>query len=105
MFLNTIREKGQLAFTASFYFWSNVKPKVFFEKTLLKMAKQSKLKGMVVIEVEPCQYLDTTWEIMFFNLPYCDAVGLRDYIHKALVAKKSHLIHQYPKKFPRMEWG
>ena len=76
MFLNSIREKGQRAFTASFYFRSNIEPKVLFEKTLLKMAKQSKHKGTVVIKVKPCQYLDTTREIMFFNLPYCDAVGL-----------------------------
>jgi hypothetical protein len=55
MFLNTIREKGQWALTASFYFRSNVEPKVLFEKTLLKMAKQSKHKGMVVIKVKPCQ--------------------------------------------------
>ncbi len=93
MFLNTIREKGQQAFIASFYFQRNVEPNVSFEKTLLKMAKQSKHKGTVVIEVKPCQYLDTTWEIMFFNLPYCNAVGLQDYICKALVAKKSRLIH------------
>ncbi len=76
MFLNTIREKGQWAFTASFYFQSNSEPKVLFEKTLLKMAKQFKHKGTVVIKVKPCQYLDTTREIMFFNLPYCNAVGI-----------------------------
>jgi hypothetical protein len=93
MFLNTIREKGQWAFTTSFYFQSNIEPKVLFEKTLLKMAKQSKHKETAVIEVKPCQYLDTAWEIMFFNLPYCDAVGLWDYICKALVAKKNRLIH------------
>jgi hypothetical protein len=104
MFLNSIREKGQRAFTTSFYFRSNIEPKVLFEKTLLKMAKQSKHKGTVVIKVKPCQYLDTTREIMFFNLPYCNAVGLRDYICKALVAKRSRLIHQYPKKFSRTEW-
>ncbi len=76
MFLNTIREKGQRAFTTFFYFRSNVEPKVLFEKNLLKMAKQSKHKGTVLIEVKPCQYLDTTRDIMFFNLPYCDAVCL-----------------------------
>jgi hypothetical protein len=86
MFLNTIREKGQRAFTASFYFWSTVQPNALFKKSLLKMAKQSKYKGTVAIEVEPCQYLDTTRDIIFFNLPYCDAVGLQDYSRKALVS-------------------
>ena len=76
MFLNTIREKGQRAFTTSFYLRSNVKPKVLFGITLLKMATQSKHKGTVVIKAKPCQYLDTTQEIMFFNLPYCNAVGI-----------------------------
>jgi hypothetical protein len=76
MLLNTIRDKGQQVFTASLYFWSNAEPKALFEKTLFKMAKQSKNKWLVVIKVKPCQYLDTTQEIMFLNSPYCDAVGL-----------------------------
>jgi hypothetical protein len=58
-------------------------------KTLLKMAKQSQHKGTVSIKRKPCQYLDTTREILFFNLPFCDAVGLQDYLKTALVAEKS----------------
>jgi hypothetical protein len=99
MFLNTIRENGQRAFTASFYFWSSVEPKALFEKTLLNMAKQSKHKGMVGIKVKPCQYLDTT-RIMFFNTSYCGAIGLHNNICKALVEEKRRLINRYPKKFP-----
>jgi hypothetical protein len=76
MFLTTIREKGQWAFSASFYFWSAVKPNTLFEKFFLTLAKQYKHKGTVTIEVKPCQYLDTTWDIIFFILPYCDTVGL-----------------------------
>jgi hypothetical protein len=72
MVLKTIRVDAQCAFMASFYFKCNIEPKTLFEKTLLKMAKQSKHKGTVVIVVKPCQYLDTTWEIMFIKLPYCD---------------------------------
>jgi hypothetical protein len=105
MFLNTIRENGQRVFTATFYFQSSVEPKALFEKTLLKMAKQLKHMGTVGIKVKPCQYLDTTWEIMFFNFPYYDAIGLCDYIRKALVEEKHRLIHRYPKKFPQMTLG
>ncbi len=68
IFLNTIREKGQQAFTTSFYFRSNIEPNVLFEKTILKMAKQSKHKGTVVIKVKPCQYLDNTLEILCFSI-------------------------------------
>ncbi len=105
MFLNTIKDKGQRYFTALFYFRSSVNPEVLFAKTLLKMAKQSQHKGTVLIELKPCQYLDTTCDIIFFNLPFCDAVGLWDYIRNALTAEKSCLVHRYPMKFPHKEWG
>ena len=106
MFLNTIKDKGQRSFTASFYFCSSVHPEALFAKMLLKMAKQSQHKGMVSIELKPCQYLDTACDIIFFNLPVCDAVGLRDYIRNALTVEKSHLVHiRYPTKFPRKDWG
>jgi hypothetical protein len=105
MFLNTIKDKGQRSFTALFYFRSSVDPEALFAKTLLKMAKQSQQKGTVSIELKPCQYLDTTCDIIFFNLPFCDAVGLWDYIWNALTAEKSRLVHRYPTKFPRKEWG
>ena len=104
-FLNTIKDKGQRSFQASFYFRCSGDPEVLFAKTLLKMAKQSQHKGTVSIERKPCQHLDTTREIIFFNLPFCDAVGLRDYLKAALVAEKSRLIHRYPNKFPRKDWG
>ncbi len=104
MFLNTIRDKGQRTFQASFYFRCSGDPDALFAKTLLKMAKQSQHKGTVSIKRKPCQHLNTTRDIIFFNLPFCDAVGLQDYLKAALVAKKSRLIHWYPNKFPRKDW-
>ena len=101
MFLNTIKKKGQRSFTALFYFRCSGDP--LFAKTLLKMAKQSQHKGTVAIELKPCQHLDTTRDIIFFNLPFCDATGLRDYIRTALTDEKSSLIHKYPTKFPRKD--
>jgi hypothetical protein len=89
MFLNTIKDKGQRTFQASFYFRCSGDPDALFAKTLLKMAKQLQHKGMISIERKPCQHLDTTREILFFNLPFCDTVGLRDYLKTALVAEKS----------------
>jgi len=69
------------------------------------MAKQSQHKGTVSMERKPCQHLDTTRDIIFFNLPFCDAIGLWDYLRAALTAEKSRLIHKYPNKFPRKDWG
>jgi hypothetical protein len=60
MFLNTIKDKGQRTFQASFYFRCSGDPDSLFAKTLLKMAKQSQHKGTVSIERKPCQHLDTT---------------------------------------------
>jgi hypothetical protein len=60
MFLNTIKDKGQRTFQASFYFRCSGDPDALFAKTLLKMAKQSQHKGTVSIERKPCQHLDTT---------------------------------------------
>ncbi len=76
MFLNTIKDKGQRILQASFYFRCSGDPDALFAKTLLKMAKQSQHKGTVSIKRKPYQHLDTTQEILFFNLPFCDAVGL-----------------------------
>jgi hypothetical protein len=105
MFLNTIKDKGQQTFTASFYFRCSSDPAALFSKTLLKMAKQSQHKGTVLIKWKPCQYLDTTRDIIFFNLPFYGAVGLWDYIKSALIGEKSQLIHRYPTKFPCKDWG
>ncbi len=105
MFLNTIKDMGQHTFQASFYFRCSGDPDALFAKTLLKMAKQLQHKGTVSIERKPCQHLDTTREILFFNLPFCDTVGLQEYLKTALVAEKSRLIHRYPNKFPWKEWG
>jgi hypothetical protein len=105
MLLNTIKEKGQRSFTSLFYFRCSGDPKALFAKTLLKMAKQSHHKGTVTIKLKPCQHLDTTQDIIFFNLPFCNARGLWDYVRMALMAKKSCLIHKYLTKFPRKDWG
>ncbi len=51
-------------------------PKVLFKKTFLKMAGQKKLKGSIAVEMKPCQHLDTAREIIFFQVPSCDAIGL-----------------------------
>jgi hypothetical protein len=44
------------------------------------------------VELKPCQCLDTTRDIIFFNLPFCDAIGLWDFIRKVLAKQKSALI-------------
>ncbi len=75
------------------------------EKTSLKMATQTKDKGTMTIEMKPCQCLDTRRDIIFFNLPFCNAIGLRDFICQALTKQKSALIKRHPLKCPRMEWG
>jgi hypothetical protein len=76
-FLNTMpKDKGR-SFTGSFYFRSSWDPNKLFEKTLLKMAGQTKLKGSISIGVKPCQFLDTKRAVIFFNLPFCLAPGLR----------------------------
>jgi hypothetical protein len=61
-----------------FWFKCKMLPKVLFEKTFLKMAGQKKLKGSIAVEMKPCQHLDTVREIIFFQVPSCDAIGLRD---------------------------
>jgi hypothetical protein len=77
-FLNTIPEGKSRSFSASFWFKCKMLPKVLFEKTFLKMAGQKKLKGSIVVEMKPCQHLDTAREIIFFQVPNCDAIGLQD---------------------------
>ncbi len=69
------KDKGE-SFMVSFYFQSKWEPVKLFEKTLLKMAGQTKHKGTITIKVKPCQYLDTEHPIIFFNLPFCSAQGL-----------------------------
>jgi hypothetical protein len=80
-------------------------PAALLEKTSLKMATQTKCKGTILVELKPCQYLDTARDIIFFNLPFCDAIGLRDFIRKALTTQKLALIRRHPLKYPQMEWG
>jgi hypothetical protein len=69
------------------------------------MAGLNKHKGTVAFEVKPCQYLGTSQEIIFFNIPFFSAQGLRDSIYKAMVDQKSLLIKRHPAKWARMEWG
>ena len=104
-FLNTIPEGKSRSFSASFWFKCEMLPKSLFEKTFLKMAGQKKLKGSISVEMKPCQHLDTAREIIFFQVPNCDAIGLRDMLRKAMTKAKSGMIHKYPSKYPRMEWG
>ncbi len=78
---------------------------MLLEKTSLKMATQTKIKGTMMVEMKPCQCLDTTRDIIFFNLPFCNAIVLRDFIPRALTKQKSALIKCHPLKYPWMEWG
>ncbi len=57
------------------------------------------------VEMKPCQCLDTVRDIIFFNLPFCNPIGLRDFIRWALTKQKSALIKCHPLKYPWMEWG
>jgi hypothetical protein len=58
--------------------------KTLLEKTFLKMAGQKKLKGSIMVEMKPCQHLNTAREIIFFQVPNCDATRLRDTPQKAM---------------------
>jgi hypothetical protein len=104
-FLNTMpKEKGR-SFTGLFYFRSKWESDKLFEKTLLKMAAATKLKGTISITVKPCQCLDTKRAVIFFDVPYCSASSLQQLLWKAMVEQKSRLIRSHPDKWPRMEWG
>jgi hypothetical protein len=75
-FLNMMpKDRGQLV-TGSFYFQSKWEPIKLFEKTLFKMAGQTKHKGTIMIQVKQCQYLDTEPAVIFSNLLYCSVQGL-----------------------------
>ncbi len=104
-FLNMMpKEKGR-SFMGLFYFCSKWEADKLFEKTLLKMAAATKLKGTISIAVKPCQCLDTKRAVIFFNIPYCSTSSLRQLLRKAKVEQKSRLIRSHPNKWPRMEWG
>ncbi len=104
-FANNILANRSRSFLVSFNFRSKWDPATLLEKTSLKMAMQTKIKGMITVEMKLCQCLDTVRDIIFFNLPFCNATGLRDFIRKALMKQKLALIHRHPLKYPRMEWG
>ncbi len=70
-FLNTILSGKSRSFTGLFYLQCKWDHSQFFEKTRLKMASQKKYKGTMTIELKPCQYLETSCDIIFFNLPFC----------------------------------
>jgi hypothetical protein len=89
----------------SFNFRSKWGPAALLEKASLKMATKTKIKGTMTVEMKRRQCLDTARDIIFFNLPFCNAIGLRDFIRQALTKQKSALIHRHPLKYPRMEWG
>jgi hypothetical protein len=102
-FLNTIPADKSHSFTGSSYFRCEWDQAQLFEKTLLKMASQKKHKGTIAIELKPCQHLDTTRDIIFFNLPFCSNEGLRGTLRKAMAKQKSTLIKRHPSKYPQME--
>jgi hypothetical protein len=102
-FLNTILVDKSRSFMGSFYFRCEWDPAQLVEETLLKMASQKKYKGTIAIELKPCQHLNTTRGIIFFNLPFCSDKGLRDILRKAMHNQKSALIKRYPSKYPQME--
>jgi hypothetical protein len=41
------------------------------------MAGQKKLKGSILVEMKPCQHLDTTREIIFFQVPTATPLGYK----------------------------
>jgi hypothetical protein len=100
-FLNTIPKGKSQALLASFWFKSEWLSKTLFEKMLLKMAGQKKLKGQILVKLKPCQHLDTTREIIFFQVPHCDAIGLWDTLCRAMTNTKSGMIQKYLTKYPR----
>jgi hypothetical protein len=103
-FLNTT-PKGRLrSFSASFWFKCEMLPKTLFNEAFLKMAGQKKLKGSIMVEMKPSQHLDTAREIIFFQVPNCNATGLQDTLWKAMTKAKLGMIHKYPSKYLRMEW-
>jgi hypothetical protein len=104
-FANNIPADKSRLFSALFNFRSKWDPAALLEKTSLKMATQTKIKGTVMVEMKPCQCLDTARDIIFFNLPFCNPIGLRDFICRVLAKQKSALIKCHPLKYPRMEWG
>jgi hypothetical protein len=102
-FLNTIPEGKSQAILMLFWFKSEWLPKTLFEKMLLNMAGQKKLKGQILVKLKPCQHLDTTREIIFFQAPNCNATGLRDALCRAMTKIKSGMIQKYPQNTP--EWS
>ncbi len=96
--------KGR-SFMGLFHFCSKWEADKLFEKTLLKMAAATKIKGTISIAVKLCQCLDTERAVIFFNVPYCSASSLRQLLRKAMVEQKLRLIQRYPDKWPRTEWG
>jgi hypothetical protein len=47
------------------------------------MASQKKRKGTIKIKLKPCQYMDTSSSIIFFDVPFCSALELQDFIGSA----------------------
>jgi hypothetical protein len=77
-FANNIPANKSRSFLVLFNFRSKWDPAVLLEKTSLKIATQTKIKGTMTVGMNPCQCLDTARDIIFFNLPFCNAIGLRD---------------------------
>jgi hypothetical protein len=93
-FLNTIPVGKSQAFLALFWFKGEWLPKTLFEKSLLKMAGQKKLKGQILVKLKPCQHLDTTREIICFQVLNCNAIGLRDTLRRAMTNTKLGMIQK-----------
>ncbi len=104
-FANNIPTDKSRLFSVLFNFRSKWDPAALLEKTSLKMATQTKHKGAMRVEMKPCQCLDTVPDIIFFNPPFCNPIGLRDFIRQALTKQKSALIKRHPLKYPWMGWG
>ena len=83
-FFNTILADKLRSFTGSLNFRCEWDPAQLVEKTLLKMASQKKYKGVIAIELKPCQHLNTTRDIIFFKLPFCSNEGLCGTLRNAM---------------------
>jgi hypothetical protein len=75
-FANNIPADKSRSFSVPFNFRSKWDPTALLEKISLKMASQTKHKGAMMVKMKSCQCLDTVRDIIFFNLPFCNLIGL-----------------------------
>jgi hypothetical protein len=60
------------------------------------MVSQKKHKGTIAIKLKLCQYLDTSRDIILFNVSFCSTLGLGDLIRGAVIKQKNTMVTHYP---------